>query len=180
MSLIGAGVAILVVVTLILTAYATWRGAPWLPTPLRAVEDTLRTLRVGPADTVVDLGSGDGRVLLAAAGRGAQAVGYELSPIFWLLSWLRTRRCRDLVSVRFADGFRADLSGATVLFAFLRPPTMPTLAAALARQQRLRRCVVAAYAFPFPDRPPSRVLRSSHAAPVFLYDVGGEPSGRIV
>lgn len=160
-----------VLVVLALTAYAAWLGAPWLPTPRAAIEAALDAAGVGPRDVVVDVGTGDGRVLLAAARRGASAVGYELSPFLWLVAWLRSRPFRRLVRVRFADGFRADLSAATVVFAFLRPATMPRLAATLKRQQGTKNLTLLAYAFPLPSRTPARVLRIPRCAPIFLYEL---------
>jgi SAM-dependent methyltransferase len=154
---------------LFLTAYAGWRGAPWLPTPQRAVEAALDVADVGPGDSVVDLGAGDGRVLLAAARRGARAVGYELSPFFWALAWLRTMAFRRQVSLRLQDGFRARFPDATVVFAFLRPATMPRLAATLNSQRSRKNLRVIAYAFPLPERVPTSVLRLPGCSPVYLY-----------
>lgn len=156
---------------LALTAYAAWRGAPWLPTPVAAVNAALDAAGAGPGDCVVDLGAGDGRVLLAAARRGASAVGYELSPFFLVIAWLRARAYRRQISVRCADGFSADLSAATVLFAFLRPATMPRLGSALDRRRTGTAVRVVAYAFPLPNRVPERVLRVPRCAPLFLYAI---------
>lgn len=164
---------------LFLTAYAAWRGAPWLPTPHRAVEAALAAVGVRDGDLLVDLGAGDGRVLREAARRGARAVGYELSPLLWLVAWVRTRqfglRLRGSGSrsgqarVLLRDGFRADLSSATVLFAFLRPATMPRLAHALNRRPLAGSVRILTYAFPLPDRAPSRVLALPHCAPLYVY-----------
>lgn len=167
MSILEASVVLLFLIAFVLTAYAGVRGAPWLPTPQRAVEAALDVAHVGPGDSVIDLGAGDGRVLLAAVRRGARAVGYELSPFFWALAWLRTRGLRGLVSVQLRDGFRARFPDATVVFAFLRPATMPLLAAALARQKSGLRVV--SYAFPLPGREPTSVLRLPGCSPVYLY-----------
>ncbi len=165
---------VLLLFVLALTAYAAWIGAPWLPTPRRAIDAALDALSVGPSDTVVDLGAGDGRVLVAAARRGARAIGYELSPLFWALAWARTFRLGRLVSVRLADGFRADLQGATVLFAFLRPATMPRLAQAIEKGEwRKEKSVhVVSYAFLLPGRQPAQVLRPPGCAPVYVYRIG--------
>ena len=49
----------------------------YLPTPPALVEAMLDLARITPQDFVVDLGSGDGRIVIAAAKRGAQALGIE-------------------------------------------------------------------------------------------------------
>lgn len=171
MSLLEAAVAFLVLTTLILTGYAAWRGAPWLPTPRRAIEAGFTALALQPDDVVVDIGAGDGRVLVAAAQRGATAVGYELSPLFWVVAWLRTRASRPRPVVKFADGLRADLSRVTVLFAFLRPPTTPRLAAVLARRTGHASLRVLSYAFPVPGMETVEVLRVPGCAPLYRYTI---------
>ncbi len=52
----------------------------WVPTPQVLVERMLDMASVTPQDYVVDLGSGDGRNIIAAARRGARAVGFEFNP----------------------------------------------------------------------------------------------------
>src|ERR1700747_1075376 len=55
--------------------------APYVPTPQQIVEAMLELARVGPADVVYDLGSGDGRIPITAAERfGARGVGIEIDP----------------------------------------------------------------------------------------------------
>lgn len=62
-------------------------GAPYVPSRRRDVRRMFDTLYpVGKNDTVLDLGSGDGLILREVSRRGARAVGYEISPIFWALS----------------------------------------------------------------------------------------------
>lgn len=156
---------------LVLTGYAAWRGAPWLPTPRRAIEAGFIAIALQPDDIVVDIGAGDGRVLTAAARRGATTIGYELSPFLWILAWLRTRASHPRPIVKFADGLRADLSRVTVLFAFLRPPTTPRLAAALARRTSHTPIRVLSYAFPIPDIETADVLRVPGCAPLYRYTV---------
>src|SRR5438876_11693914 len=54
---------------------------PYVPTPPVVVEEMLRLANVGPGDFVIDLGSGDGRILIAAARKfGARGVGVDLDP----------------------------------------------------------------------------------------------------
>jgi len=53
----------------------------WVPTPQRAVDRMLEMAKVGPADFLIDLGSGDGRIVITAAQRyGAQGFGVDLNP----------------------------------------------------------------------------------------------------
>ena len=77
--------------------------------------------RVSPGDYLIDLGSGDGRIVIAAAKRGARALGIEYNPD--LVKFSRARAQKEGVSDRVdfiqADIFEADFSRATVLTMYL-------------------------------------------------------------
>ncbi len=102
----------------------------WVPSKPEAVELMLDLARVTPRDYVVDLGSGDGRNVIAAARRGARALGVEYNPDLVELS----RRAAIAASVADkaefvqADMFSADISRATVLVLFLLPDNLRKLA----------------------------------------------------
>ena len=93
----------------------------WVPTPDLLVERMLEMGRVGPRDTLIDLGSGDGRTVVAAARRGATALGIELNPDLVALANERARREGVADRARFEqrDLFDTDLSQATVITMFL-------------------------------------------------------------
>lgn len=92
-----------------------FRGAPYVPSRARDIEGAFEHLYpLGPSDLVVDVGSGDGIVLRAAARRGAQALGYELNPLLVLVSrWLSRHQPR--VRVKLADAWITDLPADTTL-----------------------------------------------------------------
>jgi 16S rRNA A1518/A1519 N6-dimethyltransferase RsmA/KsgA/DIM1 with predicted DNA glycosylase/AP lyase activity len=90
-------------------------GAIFLPTPMNIVEKMLDIAGVGEGDVLYDLGSGDGRIILEAARRGARAIGVEVDPIRVLWSRLRARRFSDRVGVVRGDFFKIPLTGATVV-----------------------------------------------------------------
>ena len=96
----------------------------YLPTPHHVVEAMLELARIAPADVVYDLGSGDGRIPIAAARRyGVRAVGIELDA-----RYVERARCNareagvaHLVEFRQADLFGVSLREATVVTLFLFP-----------------------------------------------------------
>jgi SAM-dependent methyltransferase len=94
----------------------------WLPTQQALLDGMLDLAQVTPQDTLLDLGSGDGRVVIAAAKRGAQGIGIEFNPD--LVDFSRRSAAAQGVSARTAfitgDLFEADLSKATVITMFLR------------------------------------------------------------
>ncbi len=96
----------------------------WLPTPDLMVDSMLRMAEVTPRDFVVDLGSGDGKIPIAAARRfGARALGLEFNPDLVEVSKLRAREAGVAGKVEFrqADIFTTDYSAATVVTLYLLP-----------------------------------------------------------
>jgi len=93
----------------------------WVPMPDAQVEMMLDFAKVTAADFVIDLGSGDGRTVIAAAKRGARALGVEFNPELVALSQRRARESGVADKVNFVEGdlFKTDLSRATVITLFL-------------------------------------------------------------
>ncbi|HWO41917.1 MAG TPA: class I SAM-dependent methyltransferase [Candidatus Eisenbacteria bacterium] len=95
----------------------------WVPTPQALVEKMLDLAKVTPEDYVIDLGSGDGRTVIAAAKRGARALGIEYNPEMVELSKRNAAKAGVQERATFVRGdlFEADLSQATVITMFLLP-----------------------------------------------------------
>jgi len=95
----------------------------WVPTSEALVEKMLDMAAVGPGDYVIDLGSGDGRTVIAAAKRGARARGIEFNPEMVALSKRRAAEAgvSGLATFVTADLFETDLSEASVITMFLLP-----------------------------------------------------------
>lgn len=96
-----------------------FRGAPYVPSRRQDIEKAFDELyAVGPNDLVVDVGSGDGVVLRAAARRGAKAIGFELNPILVLISRLLSRNHPSVV-VRLTDAWLTTVpTNTTLLYVF--------------------------------------------------------------
>jgi len=101
----------------------------WVPTPPPLVEKMLDMAAVTPDDYVVDLGSGDGRNVIAAAKRGARALGVEYNPDMVALSRRTAEKEGVSEKATFVQGdmFEAKFSDATVLALFLLPSNMLAL-----------------------------------------------------
>jgi Methyltransferase domain len=95
----------------------------WVPTPDALVEKMLDMAKVTPRDVVIDLGSGDGRTVIAAAKRGAMAIGVEYNPDMVVLSQANVTRAgvTDHATIVRGDIFEYDFSKANVLTMFLLP-----------------------------------------------------------
>jgi SAM-dependent methyltransferase len=100
------------------------RDVRYEPTPTSVVRQMLELASVGPQDVVFDLGSGDGRIPIAAAKEfGARGVGIEIDPALVARAETSTRTAgvHDRVAFRAGDMYSADLRGATVVTIFLHP-----------------------------------------------------------
>src|SRR4051812_23993047 len=95
----------------------------WVPTPDEVVSRMLTMAQVGPNDFHMDLGSGDGKIVIAAAKRGAKAVGIEYNPDMVKLATDNAQKAgvSDKASFRRADIFQTDFSQATVITLYLLP-----------------------------------------------------------
>ena len=95
----------------------------WVPSPTSMVEKLLDMARVTPQDYVIDLGSGDGRSVIAAAKRGARAHGIEYDAGLVQLSKRAAAQSGlgDRATFANADVFESDFSKASVIFLFLTP-----------------------------------------------------------
>lgn len=102
-------------------------GAPFLPTLKNQVEPALDMLDLSPGQTLLELGSGDGRVLLAAAHRGINSVGYELNPLLVIYSWLITRKYRKYIRIVWGNYWEKSWPRADGIFVFLLQPYMEKL-----------------------------------------------------
>ena len=96
---------------------------PYVQTPMEIVERMLRMAEVGKGDYLIDLGSGDGRIVIEAAKRGARGLGVDLDPN--LVKYAAENAQRAGVSERAAfqqkDIFETDLSPASVVAFYLLP-----------------------------------------------------------
>lgn len=105
------------------------RDAVWVPTTHAMIETMLDLAKVTPDDFVMDLGSGDGRAIIAAAKRGARGRGVEFNPD--LVQFSRKLAAEAGVADRAEfvqdDMYEADISEATVLALFLLPGNLEKL-----------------------------------------------------
>jgi SAM-dependent methyltransferase len=125
---------------------ALQRAAPFVPTPWAIAREMLEFAKVGPTDTVYDLGSGDGRIpILAAQEFGCKAVGIERDMDLCRYSERRVAELQleNQVAFQCADFFQADLRPATVVTLYLLSAVNGQLQARLASHLKSGSRVVA-------------------------------------
>lgn len=126
-------------------------GAIYFPTTFAAVNQILKLGQVSSKDTLLDIGSGDGRILIAAARLGAKAVGYEINPF---LVWKSRRlihqaKLDKLAKVYWKSFWKADFSQATIVTVYLFPHLMNRFQKLLEKKvNHPLRVVVNNYPFP--------------------------------
>jgi len=158
------------VFALVSTYLSTLWGAPWAPTPLDRVDRMLRLAAVQPGETVVDLGAGDGRIVIRAARRfGARAIGVEIDPLRWLIATIAIRAMElgTEAQVVRGDMFAYDLGEADVVTLYLLEGTNQRLRPHLAESLRPGARIVS-HAFSLQGWTPL-VVDSEHR--LYLYEV---------
>jgi SAM-dependent methyltransferase len=131
--------------------------AIYVPTPQDVVEKMLELAKVRKTDTVVDLGCGDGRIVVTAARQyGCKAIGYDIDPECVRMSRENVARHKvgGLVTVEHKDLFTVDLRGADVVALYLPSPLTGRLLPQLGQLRPGARVVSHAFAIPglAPDR----------------------------
>ncbi len=122
--LVSAGLAWALVAPLQLGAQEGVGDVVYVPTPQVVVDEMLRMVKVGPKDFIVDLGSGDGRMVITAAKKfGARGFGVDLDTVLLKLSNENAQREGVADRARFIEQnlFETDLSQATVITSYLLP-----------------------------------------------------------
>lgn len=148
---------VLFIFTLIF-AVTSISAAPWVPARAYDVEKLLDDTRLTKGEVFYELGCGDGRLVKAAAQRGAIAVGFELNPVLWLIARMRTIGVQN-ATIILGDLWRADLSKADIAMAFLVVRTVPRLEKKAAAEMRPGSRLVS-YIFPLPTKKPVRRAKS--------------------
>ncbi|KAM3929814.1 ATP synthase subunit C lysine N-methyltransferase [Leptodactylus fuscus] len=143
---------------------------PYVPASEIQVKNVLKMLKFR-SGTVVDIGSGDGRIVIAAAKQGFQAVGYELNP--WLVWYSRFRAWREGVhqntKFHISDLWKVSFSSYTNIVIFGVPQMMPQLEKKLQTELSLTARVIACR-FPFPHWSPDHISGEGIDT-VWVYDM---------
>ncbi len=121
-----ASKGVLLIVTLCVIApglFAMYTGAPYFPSIRKRKDAMLNLAKIQPGETVYDLGCGDGRLVRAAAKKGAHAIGYELSVPTFIIAWL-TSLFSKRTSIRLGNFWNKSYADADVILCFLMPDSM--------------------------------------------------------
>ncbi|MDO8470232.1 MAG: hypothetical protein Q7S84_04455 [bacterium] len=158
-----------VVVVLCASLMTALSFAPWVPTRSRDITRVLRLAALSPTDRFVELGCGDGRVLVAAAVTGAVATGVELSLPLACAAWMRIMHTRSRARVRWGSLYQFDLRNADVVYCFGIPYRLGRRFAEKLRAELSPGARVLSYAFPVSGLVPTSVDHPVGEMPIYCY-----------
>jgi protein-L-isoaspartate O-methyltransferase len=137
-------------------------AAPFVATPTSVVDEMLELAQVGPGDFVIDLGSGDGRLVITAVAkyRARGGFGVDIDPALVKLANDNAKKAGVADRVQFIerDLFKTDVREATVVTVYLLPAAMGKVERKLRAELKSGTRVVA-NDYPFPTWPPLRAIQ---------------------
>jgi hypothetical protein len=148
--LFGIGVFFLLIFSFVIAF-----GAPFLPTLRARTDDIFDLADLKAGDTLVELGSGDGRILREAAKRGIKSIGYELNPVLVIYSWLLSFKYRKLIRHHLGSYWGKRLPPCDAIYVFLLNPFMSRLNNKIV-QEISNPVKVVSFAFEIPNKKPAR------------------------
>jgi hypothetical protein len=138
-------------------------GAPYVPTLNKQQVSALKLLDLKPGQTLLELGSGDGRMLRAAAKQGIKSIGYELNPLLVIYSKISTYKYRRLITIKWANFWRQKLPKCEGIYVFLLDRYMLKLDKKII-QEKHSSVKLVSFAFKIPEKQPI-----TEADGLFLY-----------
>ena len=136
-------------------------GAPYLPILRRDSQRLLKLAELKPGQTLIDLGSGDGRLLREAAAQGIRCIGYEINPYLVIISRIICWRYRHLVTIHTADFWQIKLPPADAIYIFAMDKYMARLNQKF-ETEITRPTKVISYIFEMPGRPAIAATSNTH------------------
>jgi SAM-dependent methyltransferase len=154
---------------------SSYLSAPFVGTEPKIVQRMLDIADLKKAEVLYDLGSGDGRIVVSAALRGAKAVGIELDPLKVLYSrlFIKIMKLTKTASIIRKNLFEADLKEANVVTLFLLHDTNQKLKSKLKKELKPGSRVVS-YSFTLEGWKPEKTYLNADSiyGPIYLYKIG--------
>ena len=143
-----------VFVVVISFSFVVLFGAPYLPVMTASAEQAIDLLDLKEGQTIIDLGSGEGKILRLAAKRNLNVIGYELNPILFLISYLSTRRYGRRVKIVYGNFWSKEIPSADAIFVFLLPKYMEKLDEKISKIRLNHGLKLVSYSFQIPGKKP--------------------------
>lgn len=149
----------------------TKHGAPFVPLEPEVVENVMRLAKVKKGDIFYELGSGDGRIVISAALRGAKAFGVEIDLFRMIYSriWVYLLRLQSTAKILHKNFFDVNLRNADVVCLFLLPETNEKIQSKLKKELKKGTRIVSV-SFTFPGWKPVAIDPNGPIyGPIYLY-----------
>lgn len=155
----------IILIALLLMILSVWIGAVYVPSVDWAIEEMIDIANIKKGEKVVDLGAGNGKILIALARKGIEAHGYEINPLLVLWSWFLIWKAGawGKAHAHWGNIFSVDVTRFDVIFIFVVPYIMPKLEKKLQKELHTGARVVVE-TFPFKNWQPIQKTKS-----VYLY-----------
>ena len=144
-------VILVAALVVLLFGFVVLYGAPYVPTLRVRGEEALDLLGLKPGETLLELGSGDGRVLRAAARRGIRGVGYELNPLLVFWSRLANWKYRRLISIHWGNYWQQTWPPTDGIYVFLLDKYMEKLDKKIIQETK-KKVKLVSFAFAVPGK----------------------------
>lgn len=156
---------LIVIIIVLVFSFVILFGAPYLPTLKDRAEEAFKLLDLKPGDTLLELGSGDGRILRMAAKKGIKGIGYELNPLLVWYSQISCWRYRKLVTFKCRNYWQVTLPACDGIYVFLLDRFMSKLDKKIMNELKPPVKLVS-YAFKIPGRKP---VKAKNALYMYVY-----------
>ncbi|MCB9816970.1 hypothetical protein H6795_00335 [Candidatus Nomurabacteria bacterium] len=143
---------IVIAAVILLYGFVVVIGAPYVPTLTQQQADALDLLALKKGQTVLDLGSGDGRFLRAAALSGYKAVGIEANPLLVLIAYAVCWRQRRNVTIIWGNMWQKQWPATDGIYVFLHSRFMQKLDNKVIQQYHGKNIKLVSYAFKIPSK----------------------------
>ncbi len=167
----GLLITLILLVIILPTTYAAVIGAPLAPTNKGLIKKIIETAGLKDGDVFYELGTGTGRIIAAfAENEKIKAVGFELSPLYWLVTLLNLKfKNRKNYKLYWKNFFNADLTGASAIFFFLMPKTIEKLKGEFSKLKPGTKII--SYAFEINGRMPYAAIKEKGKPAVYFYRI---------
>jgi ribosomal protein L11 methylase PrmA len=161
---------IIFLLTMGVSVYSFWIGAPIVFSPKLALRQALRHLELPKGSRFCDLGAGTGRTMIIARKEfGLQVTGFELSPPLFLISKINFLLNRTKNTLRMKNFYSQNLRENDAIFCFLTSQAMEKLRPKFEKELK-NGTIVISYAFEIKDWKPKKVLSGRCPGKTFIYE----------
>lgn len=152
----------LVLYTLFIVYIQLIPGAFYYPSAEKNIQSLIKLAKPKPKDIFVDLGSGDGRIVIAAAKIGIKSIGYELDPILVHKSTKKIKKLHlsHLADIKLKNFWKIDFNNINIIYVYQFPKYIKKLEKILNKNQHP--ITVISYRYPFPNQKPYLIKNQTY------------------